>query len=195
MLETVTSVYSTKGKKMECFRDVWGSKLEPTWMNHGEILFWQLLGPLWTNAVEHSWKPAQRKNKDKHSCQPPASLFQRHHTYLLHESSYIHAKVLADWWLTQRLLMLVCGFACTLWGLKAAHETLWQYWPHGFIVLFDSQYQTDHKKDSFKPFSFNRLILSCWHSADFSSRENPKSRKLQMNTSYLHNSGDNCENR
>lgn len=147
-------------------------------------------GPLY----KHSWKPAHRRNKDKHSCQPPATLFKHHHTFLLHDSSYIHAKWLADWWLPQRLLIPVCRFACQLWGLEAAHEKFRQYLPHGFIPLFD------HKKDSCKSFSFNIpflkfnwLILSCLHSAVFSSRENLKSHKLQMNPFYLHNSGDNWE--
>lgn len=110
-----------KGEKMECFREHPGKKARA---HINESSWNSVLAVIGAPLNKHSWKPAHRSNKDKHSCQPPATLFKYHHTYLLRGSSYIHAKVLADWWLTQQLLILVCGFARRLWGLEAAHETL-----------------------------------------------------------------------
>lgn len=138
----IVCLFYKRPKKIESFREH-PEKNDRAHMNESSwnSVLAVIRGPLY----KHSWKPAHRRNKDKHSCQPPATLFKYHHTFLLHESSYIHAKWLADWWLPQRLLMPVCRFACQLWGLEAAHEKLRQYLPHGFITLFDNIKQTTRK--------------------------------------------------
>lgn len=139
--------YKSKKKKMERFREHPGKKARA---HMNESSWNSLLAVIGGPLNKHSWKPAHRKNKDKHSCQPPAPLFKYHHTDLLHESSYIHAKWLADWWLPQRLLMLVCRFTCPLWCGDSLlfltaniKQTTWKIPSNLFLLIFFKFQPTD----------------------------------------------------
>lgn len=100
----------------------------------------------WGPSEQAQLKPTHRKNKDKHSCQPPATLFK----YLSAESIYIHVKMRADWWLTVK-----CPFSAFENLNILVHDTIKQYIYcsifYGFITLFDGQNVTQYKKEYFLP--------------------------------------------
>lgn len=138
-----------KRKKWSASENIRGKKLKPTWTNHREILFWQLSEPLWTNIVE---SPPIKRTK----INTAANLQLLFSPYISAAWVQLHMCKSVGWLMTNSTI--VNEVACRLWGLEAAHKTLRQYWPHGFIALFDSQYQTDYKKNSFTHFYFNILL-------------------------------------